>query len=671
MNKSDAKKEIQRLAHEIEEHNIRYYNLNQPVISDEEYDRLIKRLIELEEQFPELKDRSSPSQRVGTKVEAVFPTIKHLVKMYSLDNTYSLEELQEWEKRVRKGLPGQNVEYVVESKIDGVSVSLIYEDGIFVRGATRGDGIVGEDITYNLRTVRSIPLKLRPHGKKPLPKLLEVRGEVYMNHEDFEVMNRQRKEQGQELFVNPRNATSGSVKLLDSRITAQRNLKCFIHSFGILEGGEPFATHWEFLQAVKAYGLRINEGNFLFENFEDVIGSCQKFQEKRASLPYDVDGVVIKVNSLSQQQRLGATLKSPRWAVAYKFPAYQATTVIDDIVVQVGRTGVLTPVANLRPVACGGVTISRATLHNFDEVRRLGVHVADKVLIERAGDVIPKVVKVVEVNPKNRNVEPFDVPRKCPECGEGITKEKTEDVAYRCTNPLCPKQLERGLLHFASRGAMDIQGLGQVVVVQLLEKNFIKDFADIYYLKKEQFLELELFKEKKAVNLLKAIEESKRQPLSKLLFGVGIPNIGEKAAYVLAQRFETMDRLKEVTLDELLTIHEVGEVMADSVVRFFKQPSTRKLLSKLEKSGVNMKESVATRGQKFSGKKFVFTGELPDLTREQAGELVKEQGGDVISSVSKSTDFVVAGENPGSKYTKAMTLGVKILTPQEFKEMIR
>ncbi len=670
MDRPTAVKEIQRLADEIEQHNYKYYVLDDPSISDKEYDDLLHQLIRLEHQFPELKSPNSPTQRVGVKVPSGTKTVVHKAKMYSLDNTYSSDELNDWHQRVIKGLPHQGVEYVVELKIDGVSASLLYEDGTLVLGATRGDGITGEDVTHSLKTVRSIPLTLREKGKGPLPMVLEVRGEVYMNIRDFQSMNRSRKKSGDPIFANPRNAASGSLKLLDSRVTAQRNLSCFIHSFGTLEGAQDFATHWEFLERVKAWGFCTNPHSRLCATFEEVVAYCREYQEKRDTVAYEVDGVVIKVNSLKQQGQLGATLKSPRWAVAYKFPAHQVTTTVKDIVVQVGRTGVLTPVAELEPVPCAGVVISRSTLHNFDEIKRLGVHKGDRVLVERAGDVIPKIVKVVGSSSKSKRAA-FSVPTRCPECGGEIAKEKDEEVAYRCRNPLCPRQIERGLVHFASRGAMDIEGLGTAVVEQLVDQKMVRDFADIYFLKKEDLLQLELFADKKAENLLAAIERSKQQPLSKFLFALGIANVGEKAAWTLARRYGSFQKLMEAPADDLEAIHEIGKVIARSVGTFVQQPSTQKLVGKFQKAGVNFTEPVdSVVLSKFKDKKFVFTGELERMTRAQAASRVKELGGDVVSSVSKNTDFVVAGNNPGSKYQKAVALGVKVVNEQQFQEMI-
>lgn len=670
MEKEKAQKEIARLSREIEGHNHRYYVLDEPTISDKEYDDLLRELIKLEERFPEFKDPDSPSRRVGTKVPSGAAAVTHRVKMYSLDNTYSMDELQQWHERVVKGLPGQNVEYVAELKIDGVSASLTYINGRFALGATRGDGVTGEDVTHSLKTIRSIPLKLLEKKGGHPPEILEVRGEVYMDLKDFAALNRERKKNGEPVFANPRNATSGSVKLLDPRITAQRNLNCFIHSLGVLEGTTPFETHWEFLTAVPHWGLRVNGERGLCKTIDEVMAFCREYQHKRDAIPYEIDGVVIKVNSLKQQGQLGFTLKSPRWAVAYKFPARQVTTKVRDITIQVGRTGILTPVAELEPVECGGVTIARSTLHNFDEVKRLGVKKGDRVLVERAGDVIPKVVKVVE--PSGRpGQKALNVPTGCPACGGAVAKDAQEDVAYRCVNPLCPAQIERGLLHFASRGAMDIEGLGESVIHQLCEKGLVKDFADIYFLKPRDLLGLELFADKKAENLLRAIEDSKKRPLSRFLFGLGILNVGEKVALVLAQRFGSLEKLMNARGEDIEGIRGIGTVIARSLAKFFKQPATHKLMAKFRKAGVRFVEPAGPkRSGKLRGKKFVFTGELTSMTRAQAGALARELGAEVVAGVSAATDFVVAGENPGSKHQKALQLGVKILNEKQFQEMI-
>jgi len=667
----EVKRKVERLREEIRHHDYRYYVLNEPEISDKEYDDLVRELKKLEEQYPEFITADSPTRRVGEKPLEGFKTVKHRVAMLSLDNTYSAEETKDWAKRVLKLLPREKVEYVVELKIDGVGVALTYEKGAFVLGATRGDGIIGDDITQNLKTIKSIPLRLFSFDASQLPDLIEVRGEVFMEKSEFEKLNQEKKRKGEALFANPRNAAAGSLKLLDSRLTAERRLNCFIHSFGTLEGGKVYRTHWEFLESMKKRGLRINPEVKLWKNIDEVIRYCDEWEKKRGKLSYEIDGMVIKVNSLEQQRRLGFTMKSPRWAIAYKFPAQQATTTLKDIILQVGRTGVITPVAVLEPVECGGVTISRATLHNFDEIQRLDVRIGDRVIVERAGEVIPKIVKVVESVRKGKR-EPFKVPQKCPECGGKITKEKEEEVAYRCINPSCPAQLERGLVHFASRNAMDIEGLGEAVVAQLVRNRLVKDFADIYSLKREDFLKLELFAEKRAQNLVDAIEESKKRPLSRLLFALGIRHVGEKAAETLAGEFGSLDGIMETEVEKLQKISEVGPVLAGSVREFFQQAEIKRLTDRLRKAGLNMEEERAEKGpQILAGKTFVFTGELRGYSRTEAEELVKNLGGKTTSSVTSKTSYVVVGEAPGSKYEKAKTLGVPILSEEEFDKLIK
>jgi DNA ligase (NAD+) len=664
MQKTEVKKEIGRLRQIIRHHDYMYYALNQPEVSDKEYDELMQRLKELEERFPEFKTLDSPTQRVSGQVLEGFKTIKHKIKMLSLDNTYSFEELKQWDERVKKGLKGERVEYVVELKIDGVSSNLTYRDGLFILGATRGDGETGEDVTENLKTIRAIPLRLL---RTALPHLLEIRGEVYMERPDFNRLNKEREKNGEVLFANPRNASAGSLKLLDTELVAKRRLNFFAHSLGAYEGS-PLKSHWDFLERIKEFGMRVNPERKLCRGLNDVIDFCQEWQEKKDRLSYDIDGIVVKVNSLQQQKALGFTLKSPRWAVAYKFPARQATTEVIKINLQVGRTGVITPVAKLKPVECAGVTIKHATLHNFDEIRRLNVREGDRVLIERAGEVIPKVVKVV----KSQGKKPFAIPKTCPVCKGKVVKEKAEDVAYRCINPSCPAQLERGLLHFASRTALDIEGMGESVVEQLVKSGLVKDFADIYSLKKEDLLNLELFADKKAENLLSAIENSKRKPLSRLLYGLGIRHVGEKAAFLLAQRFKTLDNLLQAKYEELQELYEVGEVMAESILNFFGDKKVRELIEDLKDAGLNIKEEeIRIKRSALTGKTVVFSGELKSLSRSEAEALVRQLGGNATSSVSRNTDFVVAGESPGSKYSKAKELGVKIINEKEFKEMIK
>ncbi|MBF0571308.1 MAG: NAD-dependent DNA ligase LigA [Candidatus Omnitrophica bacterium] len=663
MNQAQAKKEIRALTKAIEEHNHKYYVLNDPVISDEEYDRLLKKLIGLEEAFPFFKSAASPTQRVGAKVEGVLPSVKHSVPLLSLDNTYSLDELKQWYGRVVKGLNGHEPSLTAELKIDGLSCALTYRNGRFVLAATRGDGDTGEDVTHNAKTIRDVPLSLK--GKAPA--LLEVRGEVYMDKKDFALLNLQRKNNGEALFANPRNAAAGSLKLLDARLTAQRHLRFFVHSTGSSDKNKAKATQWEFLQMAQSYGFSVNPHNRLCRNFDEVMAYCEEYRLKRQEISYDVDGIVVKVNDLSLQAQLGTTLKSPRWAVAFKFPAYQASTVIKDITVQVGRTGVLTPVAELEPVACAGVVISRATLHNFDEIKRLGVNCGDRVLLERAGDVIPKIVKVLEKHSKSD----FAVPKTCPSCSGLVQKEKEDDVAYRCLNPSCPKQLERHLVHFASRGAMDIEGLGLTAVNQLLDKGLVSDLADIYFLKKEQLMDLDLFADKKTENLLKGIKDSKSRPLSKFLYGLGISNIGIKAAVNLAGHCGSLDAIMNASADKLQAIDELGPVMAESIVEYFKQSQVKKLLAKFNDAGLNLSESKRqVSGGRLEGKKFVFTGELAGVKREEAGLWVQNQGGKVLSAVSRNLDYLVAGENPGSKLAQARLLGITILNQKEFEEMV-
>jgi len=668
MDKSKAKTEIERLRHEIKHHDYRYYVLSQPEISDKEYDEFLRKIRELEDQFPGLITADSPTQRVSGQVLEGFKTVKHKTKMYSLDNTYSFEEIKDWQERVKKLLPKEKIEYVTELKIDGLSASLSYKNGRFQTGATRGDGLTGEDVTFNLRTIRAIPLEL---FGKDFPKFLDVRGEVYMDKYELSKINKERQEKDEPLFANPRNAASGSLKLLDTRITAQRKLKFLAHSFGSIEPKENVKTQWEFLEKIKDWGLPASLHNKLCSDIEEVIEYCRKWQDKRDSLGYEIDGIVIKVNSLTQQERMGFTQKSPRWAIAYKFPAHQATTKIKDIKVQVGRTGTLTPVAELEPVECAGVTISRATLHNFDEIERLDVRIGDRIILERAGEVIPKIIKVVS-SVRTGKERKLKIPEHCPVCNGKVNKEKEEDVAYFCINPSCPAQIEKGLIHFASRTALDIEGMGEAVVEQLVQKKIVKDFADIYALKKEDLFKLDLFKDKKADNLLKAIEKSKSQPLSRLLFALGIRHVGEKVAYVLAQRFTSIDKLIQAKMEDLQNIRDVGAVMSESIVDFFSQDQTIKLIDKLKKYGVNTHEKVIeSKNAKLAGKSFVFTGELTSLSRTQAEKTVQEFGGDFSSSVSKNTDFVVAGENPGSKYQKAKELGIKIIDEDQFRKMIK
>jgi len=660
-----VKKKIEDLRKKIRHHDYMYYALSQPEVSDKEYDNLLKELKKLEGEFPEFKTDDSPTVRLSGGILEGFKTVKHKQKMLSLDNTYSFDELRDWDERVHKGLAGrEEVEYVAELKIDGLSANITYEEGKLTVGATRGDGETGEDVTANIRTIRAVPLVLL--GKN-IPVFIEMRGEVYMDKKDFEILNKQREREGEVLFANPRNAASGSLKLLDTSQVAARRLNFFAHSLGGCKGID-MASQWEFLKQLVAWGMRTNPHIKLCKNLEEVVDYCKQWQEKRERLSYEIDGVVIKVNSMAQQRNLGFTLKSPRWAVAYKFPARQATTKVLKINVGVGRTGVITPTAQLEPVECAGVIIRHATLHNFDEIKRLNIKVADLVLIERAGDVIPKVVKVVE----SKGKKPFAIPKVCPVCSGKVVKEKEEDVAYRCINPSCPAQLERRLMHFASRQAMDIESMGEAAVQQLVRKGLLKDFAGIYSLDKKELLQLELFKDKKSENLLLAIEKSKHRPLSRLVYGLGIRHVGEKAAYLLAQKFKTLDNLLKAKREDFDAMHEVGPVIAGSVVEFFGQPGTRELIGKLKAAGLNLEEKTPlVKKSAFTGKTVVFTGELKNFTRSLAEGLIRQLGGNAASGVSKNTDFVVAGENPGSKFDQAKKIGVKIIDEQQFMEMIK
>jgi len=664
----DIKKEINKLKEEIRHHEMQYYVLDDPQISDKEYDSLLKRLEALEQQDPRLVTPDSPTQRVGGEPVSGFKAIRHKKKMFSLDNTYSFDEVHDWEERCRKGLSGEKVDYMSELKIDGVSLDLVYKKDALFTGALRGDGETGEDVTSNIRTIRAIPLKLSGQVATH-SDTIEIRGEAFMSRKDFQAMNKEREEDGHIIFANPRNATAGTLKTLDPKVVSKRKLLFFAHSIGAFSGIE-FSSQKEFLDKVRSWGLPVNPHTKHCATLEDVISYCKHWQDRRDSLDYEIDGIVIKINSYKQQDRLGFTAKSPRWAIAYKFQARQATTIINNIFVSVGRTGVLTPVAELEPVECAGVIISNATLHNFDEIKRLDVRCKDRVILERAGDVIPKVIKVV-TSARAGHEKKIQVPLACPSCGAKVVKEKQDEVAYRCINLSCPAQIEKHLIHFASRGAMDIEGMGESVVHQIAEKGLVRDFADIYRLKNEDLLKLELFKEKKAQNLLDGIDASKSRPLSRLLFAFGIRHVGEKASEVLADKFKTIDSLLAASFDEISSIHEVGDVIARSVSDFFRQKETIRLIDKLKKAGVSMRQPKTEKiSSLISGKAFVFTGELSSFSRSQAEELVKRLGARVSSAISNKTDYCVAGRDPGSKFDKAKKLKVTILDEAGFKKIM-
>ncbi|TYO96260.1 NAD-dependent DNA ligase LigA [Desulfallas thermosapovorans] len=654
---------IDKLRREIEQHNYRYYVLDAPTITDAQYDRLMAELQRLEKEYPHLVTPDSPTQRVGGKPREGFATVQHPVAMLSLANAFGETELVDFDRRVRGVLGDEPYDYVVELKIDGLAVSLTYQDSLLVRGATRGDGTTGEDITANLKTIRSIPLRLH----KPV-HLLEVRGEVYMPKDSFVELNSRRQERGEALFANPRNAAAGSLRQLDPAITAGRNLNIFVYGIGIVDisGDQPPGSHSEALKWLESLGLRVNPHHQLCRDINEVISYCRIWQDRKADLPYQIDGLVIKVNTLSQQSALGATMKSPRWAIAFKFPPEQAKTTVRDIIVSVGRTGVITPTALLDPVPVAGSTVSRATLHNEDIIREKDIRIGDRVIIQKAGDVIPEVVEVLKEH-RTGGEKPFMMPTACPACGAEVVRPAGE-AAHRCTGATCPAQLLEGLIHFASRGAMDIAGLGPAVVTQLVEAGLVKDFSDLYGLTVEQLLKLERFGDKSADNLVRAIAASKENPLHRLIFALGIRHVGERAARVLAGHFGDLRKLMDASYEELISIVEIGPKIAESVVNFMREPRNRALIERLMDQGVNVvaENPAAGVGEPLKGKTFVLTGTLANLKRDDAKALIEKAGGKVSSSVSKKTDYVVAGENPGSKYEKAIKLGVPVLGEQDF-----
>jgi len=663
-----VKKELEDLREKLRYHEYRYHVLDDPEISDAAYDRMMVRLKEIEAAYPELLTPDSPSVRVGGPPREGFQTVRHARPMLSLDNAFSHDALRDWDRRVREISGREDIEYIAEHKFDGLSISLQYEDGVLVRGVTRGDGTTGEDVTPNVKTVRSVPLRVEAAAlkKAKLPVDFEVRGEIMMTRESFDALNRQQEQTGGKIFVNPRNAAAGAIRVLDPTITAQRRLDFFAY-YLFVDGKVPFAKHSDSLQTLKQLRFRASDDWKLCDGIEKVVDYCTAWDTKREKLAYDIDGVVIKVNSTSLQNELGFTAKAPRWAIAYKYPARQETTVVNDIIVQVGRTGTLTPVAVLEPVQVGGVTVSRSTLHNMDEIDRLGLQIGDTVLVERAGEVIPHVLKVVK---EGKNRKPFRMPKQCPVCGSAIHKAEGE-VAYRCVNAACPAKLKESLLHFAGRHAMNIDGLGEKIVDQLVEKGIVKDVADLYALKQDEVANLERMAEKSAQNLLEEIAASKKNPLSRLIFALGIQFVGERTGQLLAEHFSSLEDFAAAKTEELENVPEVGPKVATSIVEFFSEPANRKLIKKLDKAGVHpTAEKREVKSQKLAGKSFVFTGGLANRSREEAGELVLQHGGKVSGSVSKKTDYVVVGSDPGSKYDKAKELGVTILTETEFEKLL-
>ena len=663
-----AKHEIEDLRDKLRHHEYLYHVLDQPEISDAAYDRLMNRLKELEAAHPDLITPDSPTVRVGATPRAGFQTVQHARPMLSLDNAFSYEALADFDRRVRQGSGREKIEYIAEHKFDGLSISLQYANGGLARGVTRGDGRTGEDVTPNVKTIRSIPLRvdLATLKKLKLPPTFEVRGEVLMTRKAFEAMNRQQEESGGKIFVIPRNAAAGSVRVLDPSITARRRLEFFAY-YLLVDGEVPFPKHSDSLESLKQLRFRASEDWKLCDGIEQVYKYCDVWEPKREDLPYDIDGVVIKVNSLGIQRELGYTAKAPRWAIAYKYPARQETTVVNDIRVQVGRTGTLTPVAHLEPVQVGGVTVSRSTLHNMDEIDRLGLQIGDTVLIERAGEVIPHVLKVTKEGP---NRKPFHMPKNCPECGSAIHRAEGE-VAYRCVNAACPAKRKESLLHFASRHAMDINGLGDKIVDQLVDKGLVKDIADLYTLKLDALAELDRMGEKSAQNLLDQIAASKKLALARLIYALGIRMVGERTGQLLAEHFSSLDELAGATEEQLFEVTEVGPKVAAAIAEFFSESANQKIIRKLDKAGLRpTAEKRVLKSQKFAGKSFVFTGALANRSREEAGQLVMQHGAKVSGSVSKKTSYVVVGADPGSKFDKAKELEVPVLTESEFEKLL-
>ena len=663
-----AVKRIAALRDEIRRHDRKYYVEHAPEIGDREYDMLLKELEALEAEHPDLVTPDSPTQRVGGEPAEGFDTVRHRVPMLSISNTYSDEELRAFNDRVAKQLGDEEFAYVAELKIDGLAVTLQYQNGLFVRGATRGDGETGEDVTANLRTIREVPLRL---DGPDVPPLIEVRGEVYMTHSELDRLNEQREAEGEPPFANPRNAGAGSLKLLDPRITAKRRLRLFAYDVGHFEGvGLP--THHETLELLGRLGFPLNPHTTPCRDIDAVIAHCADWHDKRHALDYEVDGIVVKIDARDQRERLGATSRSPRWQMAYKFPAEEARTRLVKITVQVGKSGALTPVANLEPVRLAGTTVSRATLHNFDEVARKDTREGDEVVIQKAGEIIPQVLRVIpEGRPKGAKA--FPVPTQCPVCGSGVARPEGE-VYIRCVNMGCPAQIKERVKYFAGRNAMDIEGLGTALVDQLVEHGLVHDCADLYSLTAQALIPLERMAEKSAENLLRALEGSKGRELDRLLTGLAIPHVGTRAAEILTERFASLDELMAASAEALEEIDEIGPIMAEAIVAFFRNEQTRAIIEKLKAAGVNTQRLAeppsAAASAPLSGKTLVVTGTLERYSRKEIQDLIKRLGGKAASSVSKKTDYVLAGDSPGSKLAKAQQLGVPVLSEADFKKLI-
>jgi DNA ligase (NAD+) len=664
-NHEGIEKEIDELREAIRKNNYYYYVLDKPIISDYEYDRLMNRLIALEKEYPDKVTPDSPTQRVGAKPLEEFNTARHLVPMLSLSNAFSDQELLDFDQRIKKIISKQSFDYVVELKIDGLAIALVYEDNILKRGATRGDGLVGEDITQNVRTINSIPLRLRNNIKIGI---IEVYGEVYMKKESFKKLNEERLKKGENVFANPRNAAAGSVRQLDSTITAKRQLDTFIYRATFPEGHH-FSTHLEVLEFLKNAGFKINPNIKPCHDIYEAIDFCQSWKNKKNKLNYEIDGMVIKVNQLALREKMGSTSKSPRWAMAYKFPAEQMTTVIQDIIVGVGRTGALTPVAILNPITISGSKVQRATLHNEDEIRRKDIRVGDTVLIQKAGEVIPEIVKVIKEKRTGKEKK-FQMPDKCPVCGSRIVKIDDE-VVSRCNNISCPAQIKERIKHFVSRQAMDIDGLGSALIEQLVDKKIIKDFADLYYLKKEDLIKLDRMADKSSDNIIKAIKKSKERPLSNLIYALGIRYVGNYASKLLAQSIDKLLDLSKMTWEELVNMKELGPKIAESIVLFFQKKENIEIIKKLEDAGVTFtSQEKSSEKQTLKEAQFVLTGSLENFTREEARDKIEQLGGRVTGNVTKKTDYVVVGKEPGQKYQKAKKMNVKIIEEQDFIKML-